>query len=367
MLNIREGNKKFILLTVLFSFLILCCIIIVNYIVDPFFQYRIKDNRYLLNPQFLNAGIIKHYDYNTAIIGSSMVQNIDLSALSKRNDVKSIKLTLGGLNLSELEVLYSNLDKKKAKTIIINIDFSLFNKNLEKETNRFPNYLFGSSIADNLRYLLSYEASIRYTPVDIGLGLYMNNISQEKIPDKINSRISICDIGNYKDKIICNDTDNLLFKYRVSFGVSYMETDSMDERMDSNLEKVFSNFDLDGNPDIEYIFILPPYSALYWYHTRINNYYTNFMRFAYRFLHETEKHRNARIICFYDIDEITNLDNYIDITHFNLAISDTISKNLLTHKYDLNRYNISQRLDRLNNLTNQFAETYKTKLPIVRK
>lgn len=367
MIKTKVGNKKFILLSALFSILVLYSIMSVNYVIDPFFQYRIKDNKYLLNPQFLNEGIIKNYDYNTAIIGSSMMQNITLSALSQEEGIKPIKLTLGGLNLKELKVLYVNLNKQKVKTVIINIDLSLFNKDIDKEENRFPDYLFGSTWLDNLHYLLAYETTVRYTPVDLGLAYYLGNNPPEKVPDKIKSRICIDDIGNFRDRANHNDTQRLLLDYKISFGVSYMDPNGMDERMDDNLKNLFSTLDIDNNPNINYIFILPPYSGLYWYHTRINNYYTNFIRFIHRFLHETEKYKNARIICFYDIDEIANLDNYIDITHFNLAISDTISNNILNHKYEMNRYNISQRLDRLNTLTNQFAEKYKHLLPIVRK
>lgn len=365
--NAKTHNKRFILQTIIFSLFILVCIMTINYVVDPFFQYRVKDNKYLLNPQFSNAGLIKNHDYNTVILGSSMVQNLNLSILRENYGVKPMKLSLGGLNLKEMEMLYSNIDKSRVNTFIINIDFSLLNKEIHKEEDRFPAYLFGYGLLDRLQYLLAYETSIRYTPVDIGLDLYLKNKKLDEIPSKIRNRINIDDIGNFRDEAIYNNVDHLTFEYLYGYAVSYMDTTKMDERMKNNLDSVFSVIDMKNNPQTEYIFILPPYSALYWYHTRINHYYDKFMLFAHVFIRETEKYGNVRVICFYDLDEITDLNNYSDLTHFNPAISNEIVNNIFTHKYDLNSSNINQRLNKLDSMTNTFTEANKDWLPLERK
>lgn len=363
----KKDTKKFIITFAIVSIVILCCIMVVNYFVDPFFQYRIKDNRYILSPQFSDAGLIKNYDYNSIILGSSMVQNFDLSILKKDPDMKPLKLTLGGLNLKETKSIDSLIDKNKIHTYIINIDIASFGRDVYKEENRFPSYLFRDGILDNLQYLLAYETTVRYTPADIGLGFYLKNKSMDEIPSKIKKRIRIDDIGNFGDLALFNNAEGVKFEYLYGFAVSSVNTKGLDSRMKNNLDTTFTFLDIKNHPQTEYVFILPPYSALYWFHSKLNGYYNNYMNFAHTFVRETENYDNVKVICFYDLEEITDLNNYSDLTHFNPAISDKIVHNIFTDDYDLNSSNIEYRLNKLDSLTNIFIQRNIDWLPKSRK
>lgn len=352
----KKDTKKFALLFTIISITILCCIMAVNYIVDPFFQYRVKDNAYILNPQFSDAGLIKNYDYNTIILGSSMIQNYNLSILRENVNLKPLKLSLGGLNLKETKIIDSLIDKSKLKTYIINIDLPPFAKDLNKEGNRFPPYLFRSGIIDNVQYLLAYETSVRYTPADIGLGLYLKDKDFSELPKIIQNRISIDNIGNFGDLAIYNNIDGVINEYLYGFAVSAVSPNGLDARMKSNLDYVFSFLDIKNNPEVNFIFVMPPYSALYWFHTRLNDYNANYKKFIHNFIEESEKYSNTKIVCFYDLEEILDLNNYSDLTHFNPAMSDTIVHNIFTNKYVLDSSNVDRRLNKLDSLTNVFTE-----------
>ena len=68
---------KFLLL----SILTLLTVGVINFLLDPFQQYR-KANFYKPiydNERYLNPGLAKTYDYNQVIIGSSMTENFLLS------------------------------------------------------------------------------------------------------------------------------------------------------------------------------------------------------------------------------------------------------------------------------------------------
>lgn len=364
----KKDPKKFVILFALVSIVVLACIMTVNYIVDPFFQYRVKDNSYILNPQFSDAGLIKNYDYNAVVLGSSMVQNYNLEILKINHpDLSPLKLTLGGLNLKETKSIDSLIDKNKIHTYIINIDASSFAKDVYKEENRFPAYLFREGLIEHIQYLLAYETTVRYTPVDIALGVYLKYETPENVPKLIRNRTSIDNIGNFGDLAIYNNAEGVKHEYLYGFAVSSVETENIDARMKNNLDSTLTFLDIKNHPDTEYIFVLPPYSALYWFHTGLNRYYNNYKDFIRTFIRETGKYNNTKVLCFYDLDEITDLNNYSDLTHFNPAMSDKIVENMFTTEYILNTDNVEQRFNKLDSLVNIFFLENKEWLPKTRK
>lgn len=79
----------------------------VTYIVDPYFQYRVKDNSYMLNGWYVGPGLIKNYDYDTLIIGSSMTQNFDMDVFRENLGNSPLHIGLGGINWTEINELLS--------------------------------------------------------------------------------------------------------------------------------------------------------------------------------------------------------------------------------------------------------------------
>lgn len=359
----KDRKEKFYIISfIIGSLALLGSVLLINYIVDPFFQFRVKNNEYIINPRFCNLGLIKNYDFNTAIIGSSMVQNYDLSILRKNPEIKPLKLTFGGLNLKEINSLYSTIDRNKVNTFIINADPPTFNANLSEVKSHFPAYLQGNNILDRLQYLLGYEATIRYTPVDVALHFYLKNKTEEEIPQSLKSKMSIDDSGSYRNLDIYNNASLLQAEYLQGKAVSQMNLKDMDQRMKDNTDYFFDFLNIDPQKG-DYIFVLPPYSALYWYHAEINGYYSNIKTFVRQFIVESEKYKNVKILCFYDLEQITDLNNYTDLTHFSPAVSDQIVENLFTDNYVLGSGNIEEVFDNLDRLVHEFKEENKNWLP----
>ena len=72
-------------------------------LIDPFFHFHkpLKNLEYPLNrgsERYLNDGIIRHFDYDAAIAGTSMMQNFKTSQFDELFGTKSIKVTLTGEN-----------------------------------------------------------------------------------------------------------------------------------------------------------------------------------------------------------------------------------------------------------------------------
>ncbi|MDR1706391.1 hypothetical protein [Dysgonomonas sp.] len=352
----KYSSKRFITVFSIVFLVALMCIGLISYIVDPFFQFRAKpDTRYFLNPRFVTGGLAKSYDYNTVVLGSSMVQNYNLNILRNISaGYKPVKLSTGGMNCMEMEYIYSFIKKEQVKTFIINIDIPQFNSTFEEV--RYPQYLYEDGIINKLKYLFGYETFVQFVPIDIGLTLYLkdkNNLSPE-----YDMKTNIDNIGN-SSLDVHYGADYVKQLYLSGWTVSEQLLEDMGSRMRTRLDSMLVRMSPDKYPDAEYIFVMPPYSALYWYHTKQQGYYNWFMEFTRYISKSMSKYNNVRIAFFFDIDEITDLDYYADITHFNPVISDKILKNINNPAYTLDSSDIEYRLQKVDSLVNMFVKQNK--------
>lgn len=353
---VNYSSKRFLLSMFITVVILLSCIGILTYLVDPFFKYRYKaDSTYLINPRFANPGLLKNYDYNTVILGSSMVQNFDMNLFRLNPDVKPLKIGIGAANRDEIELAYSLIRKEKTKSVIISLDLTMFNA-ISKDV-KYPSYTYKEDLLSQLAYLYSYEACIRYLLVDIGAYfLYgVNNDVSQMMQEKSN----VDKIGDFRiDRNFYNKKGYLRFQYRTENGFSYQDTINMDKRMRDNFVQFITKLEINNNKHIEYTFILPPYSIAYWGYIDKKGYYQTFLKIIQYITRELSIYDNARIVCFYNIDTVTNLDNYADLTHFSPETSDFIVKNLNTRKYELNIKNIDYTIQKLDSMVSVFNNEY---------
>lgn len=102
--------------------------------------------------------------------------------------------------------------------------------------------------------------------------------------------------------------------------VSKQNTKDMRERLSERLDVFIKNCNFSENQDIEYIFIMPPYSALYWYNAEKENYYEILMDFKKEVVEKLTSYSNVRIIDMHTTEEIIDLNHYKDITHYDMIL-----------------------------------------------
>lgn len=357
----KYSIQKFVIIFALATVVYMSFVALAVYIVDPFLQFRVNEkNRYILNPRFVNGGLAKNYDYNTALIGSSMIQSFDIATLrNAHKNIKPVKLSTGGMNLAEMELTYSLLNPKTTKNVILNIDMPFFNQ--AGVVSRYPDYLYEDGFLNKLQYMFSYEAVIQYLPADIGMNLYFK-WHKDNIPQEYVIKTSIDELGS-ESYLRTYDADFVKNNYLRGSTVLYQHVDGMEERMQTSLSAFVPRLEIDKHKDVSYTFLFPSYSALYWYHTRENNYYNQFLDFVADFTKAVEGYKNVRVISFLDRNEITDLNYYGDITHFGPALADTIMTNMFNPKYEINSSNIQQMRYRVDSLVDAYIEKNKDWLP----
>ena len=108
------------------------------YLVDPYFQFRVKDNTYFLSAPYVNAGLIKNYDYDTAIVGSCMIGNFDMDQFRQELDAKPLKVENGGMGPNAIAAYLNYIAKAgKASRYFVNIDLASFQSGSKRTVTGF--------------------------------------------------------------------------------------------------------------------------------------------------------------------------------------------------------------------------------------
>lgn len=314
---------------------LLCTLCVSAYILDPQNVYRWNENgvRYY-SPVYSTVAAAKNYDYNYAIIGSSMVQNMNAERFEQEPGCKPIKLTVGAMTPSELLWLYQFANEQdKANDYLISIDLHRFATatSVEPNSGRFPEHMYSGKGLVQFKYLLGYETWLRFIPLNILLSV--NDALQLPLSDYYGKTIEeatdinkMCQWDNSKpigkEKMYLNfASDTVAFNE----GSETEFTDSYTQNTQTFLDALLA--ELDENETLT--IMLPPYSALYWAKESdaeleiLFEMREQIARFA-------DENPQIRLLDFQAEDYTTDLDLYIDFNHFGEKIQLQIETDILS-------------------------------------
>jgi len=311
-------------------------------------QFRVKDGRYLLNPRLVNMGLIKNYDYDMLLIGSSMVQVLDMNMIQEKTSSKPLKIASGDMNLKEIELMFSLSKKERVKTYIINLDYNKFFA--DEEPNRYEDYSYKDGPLNKIKYFVNYETN-RFTPVDILLNEYISR-QKDEISASLQYKTVIAKIGDFSPNLHLSD----FFVKEDLCNRIIPDTTNIYNRMISRFDKFLTNINPSNYPDKEFIFFLPPYSAVYWHAVKEDGYYEKMIDFTKYILEKTKYLENVRIVCMHDADFIVEVRSYADMLHFSSQRNEAIITNLFGHSSDLTLGNYSERMKKFDNMINNFEK-----------
>lgn len=323
------------------------------YLYDPCCYYRIPEKRLIVNNfRFVNAGIAKNADYDTAIIGSSMTQNFNMDSFRQKLNLNPVKLTVGGMSVQGTELTYSQVKRiGKAKTIITNIDLPLLNT-ADDNLTTYPVYLYDENPINDIKYLLGYETWMKLIPFNMQYNRMER--SGEDIPN-VYATHNIDRIGEWYTNA---EFGKELLKKAYTSGarqVAEQNLDSIIERMKSNSDKLI-NCLLNGSEDKQFIVFFPPYSALYWYQAQAQQYFDEFLEVKQYIIDELSKYSNVTVYDFQCAPFITDLDLYKDVSHYNQDINEWMVDQMAAKEYIVNADSSKQSNEKLREIIAQFAK-----------
>lgn len=288
-------------------------------------------------------GIIRYYDFDSVILGTSMLENTSAKEAGEKLGGKWVNLSLINSSYDERAVVLEYLfGYKKPQKIIYSLES--FTIASIKYSSRFD-YLYDENPLDDFKvYLndkfilcaLAWRESKDCTGRDLEELLKWSNHEDLKILFggfekwlKYGKKETIAMLKNIKDTPFVVKKDNFdLEKQR-----SYIQTYVLDFVAE--------------NPKTQFFFIVPTYSRLSY---RIGSgdfdnkvFYNRALNLKW-FVQELEKYPNAKIYGFDTLDYADDIANYRDFTHYNVDMNSLHLDSIKQGKHILDSNNIDSYL-----------------------
>ena len=285
-------------------------------VVDPYFHYHkpLKGLYYTLdNERSQNDGIIRHFNYDAMIIGTSMAENFKTSELDELFGVNSIKVPFAGGT-------YKEQNDNIAKAIKYNPDLKLVVRPLDyaylmddkdrirNDLGSYPDYLYDNNPFNDVKYFFNK---------DILFSICFPMLEDAKA-GKEGGITSFDDYANWM-----NDADTK-FGAKVVLGdrTEYKEPQEIQPFVDEVKQMVADNINQNvvelakANPEVEFYYYLTPYSIAWWGSQKELGTVDRFIsaeEYAISLMLECD---NIHLYSFNtEFDMTCNLDNYSDECH----------------------------------------------------
>lgn len=273
---------------------------------------------------YSNAGIAKSYEYDSVIIGSSMTENFRPSQLDALLGGRFVKLPInGGSPFNHRQMMELAFGTHEIKTIFYGLDVESLTYFYTTPKCEMPEYLYDDNLTNDVQYWFNQSVLGKYIPA------CLKTLGQTD-PDQRDTMYCWGDLYNYgKDAALAG----LKFDKKQFAQEPPSETPTLSQQSMLNVEHNILPF-IRENPDTQFIFFFPPYSAARWY---------EFYRQGQMGYHLNQKEAVADALLPYDNVKIydfhaetawiTDLDNYIDTWHYGPWISDKMAQSISRDEY----------------------------------
>jgi len=320
----------------------------VVYIIDPFFRFRVVDGKYFLNPKYVSPGLVRNYDYDTLILGSSMIQNFNMQSFRDKLNCKPLHIGIGGAKPAEI-LKYIELSEKvgKADTYYICIDISSFAFEPVVYT---PEYLFDDGLISDFKYIYNYEAICQFVPANIALMALEKINPNTGLYDK---KTQIDYLGDWSDDFRCSEKSVIENYNSGAYKPASVNPDTFYELCAKKTDDFFEIL----NKSKDYVFFIPPYSSLYWY-DKINSGEFDVLNQGKKYFVEKALNFGATVYDFQAAELTVDLNNYRDTTHYSHQINEWIVDRFKDGAFKINRTNIDDTAEIIVANTKKLRDKY---------
>ena len=301
-------------LLLLFAFFLFSILLI--FIIDPFQVYRLA-TLYLppidkTTQLYSNAGIAKSYDYDSAIVGSSVTENFRPTYMDEKMGGRFIKLCSSAGTLHNHAILLERAFTHHTMAhIVYGLDiYSLVGKT-DEVAYPLPAYLYTDTILDDAPYWFNR------TIFGIFLPKCFRNWGQHQ--DE-----------SIRDDMYCwagQDEYGPVAMYNAVFEVprEIYSADAYLGNATANLEINLIPF-IEAHPETQFDFFFPPYSAAEWSTMKSRGTLDALLPLRTLCYERLASFPNVRMYDFSAKEDwVLNISNYKDTTHYGQWINDAIT------------------------------------------
>lgn len=347
--RLKNAYTVWIISTLLLMLLFFSAVTSITIYIDPLFHYHAPLEKYeypIDNERYQNDGIIRHFEYDSIITGTSMTENFMKSEADTLFNANFIKIPYNAGRYKEI-----NDNLKKAYTIRPNIkyiirclDYSYLiqEKNAYREDISYPTYLYNNYLFDDLNYVLNKSilfdrtlAVIQYTKEGnetTTFDEYTNWNADYTFGAE--SVLSTYTLGEPKPSRRLTEAERIMILDNVRQNV----TDLADE-----------------HPETTFYLFFPPHSICYWDVLKNDGQVDWQIDAEQAAIEEIIKHSNIRLYSFCNNFElICNLENYKDRGHYGEWVNSWILESMQNDKFLLTADNYQEYINTIRNFYNTF-------------
>lgn len=347
-----DKAKKWAISVMTATLLMLSMIGAVVIIVDPFFQYHQPLERLaypIYSDTYQNPGIVKHFEYDSVISGSSMTQNFKTSWFQDLMGLNTIKVPYAGGRAKNMHIIFDSAlrSKQTIEKIFWGLDIYALEQNPDSTRNPLPMYLYNNNYFDDVSYIFNKD-------------VVLTNIKAVLVETRKGGRTASFDDAYFWEKNYTfgqQETLDSFAPYLIAIQSAKPAVYDDNYLLNTAKQNLTQNIIplIEQYPETEFYIFFPPYSILYWYDRALTNQsQATIVELTYT-IETLLKYDNVRLFYFQNIEEIVgNLDFYKDYTHYNSNINYYMTQCFVNGDHRLTSENYVEELEKLKNMVEQF-------------
>lgn len=357
--------KYFIYIFSIFSiFIFIICVAF--YIIDPlqFFHRSWFHNENLLSSNMREQvpGIINNYDYDSAILGSSMLENTSSYEAGSKLGGKFINISLRASDFYERSFVLKKLLKNNIKTVIYSMDHYYLYLSKGNPSYNTSNWI--SLYSNNpLRYFLYYMTKQNFINLfKKDVGLTKTNLDTPfawMFQPQTTKRFGGLD--KWIDDISCFELQDLLVKSVLDIADTYdlgNYKEIHDFKNELNVYKYLDEYILrfvSDHKNTEFHLVFPPYYRLTYakwlkFEPKLFFCYLNSIRYL---VGKAKNTPNLHIYGFENEKFLDNIDNYTDPYHYHPKYNSYMLDSIVDGK-ELTEKNVDEYLKHIEKKASDF-------------
>lgn len=310
--------------------------------IDPFFHYHgpVESLQYPLDTtRYQNPGIVRHFDYDAMIVGTSMTDNFRTSEFDRLFGTNTVKIPTQGGSFAEV---WQNLElalesNPNMKTVLFAFDFWLINQITQGSEigDSIPAFLYDQNPFNDVNYLLNKEV------------FFSNTLHVLTYTRQGNTTTSFDDYDHWRERDFGRDVTLSNYSRLEKATATWTVDREYIAVLEASLEEQMLSL-IRAYPDVNFYIYFPPYSTIFW---DSSNQYNSLENDIIK-LRETSRillgEKNVRLYSFHDDFEITtDLNNYRDDCHHTPEINSRILMAIHNGQHQLTLENYAEYWDRV--------------------
>ena len=317
---------------------------------DPFYQYHkpFPGIKAVLNDRDNQMpGTIRTFDYDTLLVGSSVAENFNSRYLDEQYACRTLKVIRASGSMADL-LYYVNMaeERRELKQIVWCLDLFALDAPVEVTLygDDIPRYLHTETIWDDIPYLYNKEIIFEKIPAMLVSSLQGVNVGGDAYNWSKGKDFSAAGAMRFYKRPVVNEEPG-------EIPISEYEG-IVRENIDLLVEQV------KAHPEIQYRFLFPPYSLLWWDSSWVNGYLEERIHILEQTMDALLPFDNVEIYYYQNDEEIVcNLDNYMDLVHYSPAINQLMLERMIVGVGRITPDNMEEEIEKMRQLVQRITST----------